>query len=147
MCVELHENSHVATNHDSIPIRAPSPVHAAGASSTVDSEGGDLEAQFRKPTHASTMPLLPPSTLEGDDHVHQVAGQWQPEKPPRPTGNHDMTEITALGDKVRPKWKSPLLMFTFFLVGVGMSIGHIIAYTRLDSEVVGDAEEQEVNFR
>ncbi|KAJ2898506.1 hypothetical protein MKZ38_003856 [Zalerion maritima] len=43
--------------------------------------------------------------------------------------------------------KAPLLMTVFFLVGLGMSIGHWVYYPGLSSAIVGDAAAQEDKIR
>jgi hypothetical protein len=45
------------------------------------------------------------------------------------------------------KWKSPLLMFTFFILGLGISIGHCAFYSALKNTIVGSQWQQENNLR
>jgi thiol:disulfide interchange protein len=45
------------------------------------------------------------------------------------------------------QWKSPLVMLTFFVIGLGMSIGHCVFYSNLDGIIVGDSHNQERNIR
>ena len=45
------------------------------------------------------------------------------------------------------QWKSPLLMLTFFVIGLCMSIGHCTFYPMLDGVIVGDSQNQERNIR
>lgn len=45
------------------------------------------------------------------------------------------------------KWKSPLLMSTFFVLGLGMSIGHCAFYWILKDTIVGSPWRQESNLR
>jgi hypothetical protein len=44
-------------------------------------------------------------------------------------------------------WKSPLLMVGFLIIGLAMSIGHIVYNVLLDGTLVGDQSSQETNFR
>jgi hypothetical protein len=44
-------------------------------------------------------------------------------------------------------WKSPVTMLGFFVVGLGLSITHIVYYVRLNGTLVGDQSSQENNFR
>jgi hypothetical protein len=45
------------------------------------------------------------------------------------------------------KWKSPLLMFTFFVLGLGISIAHCAFYPALNATIVGSPRQQEKNLR
>ena len=43
--------------------------------------------------------------------------------------------------------RHPLFMITFFLFGLGMSIGHVVYYVRLGGTIVGEDVEQQANLR
>ena len=45
------------------------------------------------------------------------------------------------------KWKSPLLMSTFFVLGLGISIAHCVFYASLNGTIVGSSRQQERNLR
>jgi hypothetical protein len=45
------------------------------------------------------------------------------------------------------KWKSPLLILTFYVIGLGMSIGHCAFYASLNHSVVGGPHQQSTNIR
>ncbi|KAH7138064.1 hypothetical protein B0J11DRAFT_513479 [Dendryphion nanum] len=47
----------------------------------------------------------------------------------------------------RRNFKSPMLMFLFFLIGFAMSLAHCIVYPKLQGQIVGDAEAQEEKIR
>ena len=45
------------------------------------------------------------------------------------------------------RWKSPLLMALYLLIGMVMSIGHCIFYSQLNGDIVGDQSDQENKIR
>lgn len=45
------------------------------------------------------------------------------------------------------RWKSPLLMVTFFLVGLAMSLAHCIFYSSMRDKIVGNSDAQEEKIR
>ena len=45
------------------------------------------------------------------------------------------------------QWKSPLLLLTYFVIGLGTSIGHCVFYPLLDGVIVADSSNQERNIR
>jgi hypothetical protein len=45
------------------------------------------------------------------------------------------------------RWRSPLLMICFFLLGFAMSIAHCVFYPKLRGRVVGDSDQQEEKIR
>lgn len=45
------------------------------------------------------------------------------------------------------RWKSPLLMVVFFLIGLAMSLAHCIFYPSLQGKVVGNPDAQEEKIR
>jgi thiol:disulfide interchange protein len=59
---------------------------------------------------------------------------------------HDLKDGPWKPRQVR-QWKSPLVMLTFFVIGLGMSIGHCVFYPSLDGIIVGDSYNQERNIR
>ncbi|KAF2729936.1 hypothetical protein EJ04DRAFT_501369 [Polyplosphaeria fusca] len=46
-----------------------------------------------------------------------------------------------------PRWKSPLLMILFFIIGLAMSLAHCIYYPKLHGVIVGDSSSQEEKLR
>lgn len=46
-----------------------------------------------------------------------------------------------------PRWKSPLLMVVFFIIGLAMSLAHCIFYPKLSGRLVGNSSSQEQNIR
>jgi hypothetical protein len=46
-----------------------------------------------------------------------------------------------------PRWKSPLLMVLFFIIGLAMSLGHCVFYPKLSGKLVGGSSDQEENIR
>jgi hypothetical protein len=65
---------------------------------------------------------------------------------PPPHSEHDLEGGTWKPHRIH-RWKSPLVMLTFFVIGLGMSIGHCIFYSSLDGIIVGDSYNQERNIR
>lgn len=45
------------------------------------------------------------------------------------------------------RWKSPLLMVVFFVIGLAMSLAHCIFYPSLSGRVVGNSDAQEEKIR
>lgn len=45
------------------------------------------------------------------------------------------------------RWKSPLLMFLFFVIGLTMSFAHCIFYPALEGKIVGGSSSQEERLR
>jgi hypothetical protein len=45
------------------------------------------------------------------------------------------------------RWRSPLLMVLFFLLGLSVSIAHCVFYPKLRGKVVGDSNQQEEKIR
>jgi thiol:disulfide interchange protein len=45
------------------------------------------------------------------------------------------------------RWKSPLMMVVFFLVGLAMSLAHCIFYPSLQGKIVGNSDAQEEKIR
>lgn len=45
------------------------------------------------------------------------------------------------------RWKSPLLMLSFFVIGLAMSIAHCIFYPALKTKIVGGSSSQEEKLR
>lgn len=45
------------------------------------------------------------------------------------------------------RWKSPLLMLGFFIIGVAMSLAHCIFYPKLKGRIVGNSDSQEEKLR
>lgn len=45
------------------------------------------------------------------------------------------------------RWKSPLLMVVFFLIGLAMSLAHCIFYPSLRDQLVGNPDAQEEKIR
>ncbi|KAF2002416.1 hypothetical protein P154DRAFT_488382 [Amniculicola lignicola CBS 123094] len=45
------------------------------------------------------------------------------------------------------RWKSPMLMILFFIIGLAMSLAHCIFYPKLSGKVVGDSSSQEEKLR
>ncbi|OCK93566.1 uncharacterized protein K441DRAFT_564791 [Cenococcum geophilum 1.58] len=45
------------------------------------------------------------------------------------------------------RWKSPLLMSSFFVIGLAMSLAHCIFYPALKKKIVGDSSSQEEKLR
>lgn len=45
------------------------------------------------------------------------------------------------------QWKYPLLMSTFYVLGLGMSIAHCAFYSALKDTIVGSPGQQEINLR
>jgi hypothetical protein len=45
------------------------------------------------------------------------------------------------------KWRSPLLMVVFYLLGLSLSVAHCIFYPKLKGRIVGDPGQQEEKIR
>jgi hypothetical protein len=45
------------------------------------------------------------------------------------------------------RWKSPLMMVVFFLVGLALSLAHCIFYPSLHGKIVGNSDAQEEKLR
>jgi len=56
----------------------------------------------------------------------------------------DIHKLTS-GDVAR--WKSPILLTVFFLIGLALSLAHCLFYYKLDAKIVGSASQQENNLR
>jgi hypothetical protein len=104
---------------------------------TIDMKGLVLTRNMpRSPTDMAQSPqsLLPPPSRE--------------RRSSRSTISSRRFDFTALWTaRSLPKWKAPAQMMGFFLIGLGMSIGHCMFYPLLDGEIVGSPSEQEDRLR
>jgi hypothetical protein len=83
---------------------------------------------------------LPPSVLPLSSTVSSPAI--------RPLEFGDGSQIAPRWTKRRiHKWKSPLLMSIFFILGVAVSLAHCVFYPKLSGKIVGDSSQQEEKIR
>jgi hypothetical protein len=89
-----------------------------------------------------------PQEQSGTSRSHQSSNLGSPEIRPRFPSNAS-NSVLRLAWKPRHyhTWKSPLLMFTFYLLGLGISIGHCAFYPSLKNKIVGSSKNQESNIR
>jgi hypothetical protein len=93
-----------------------------------------------------------PQVLTHTSHSNQSSKPGSPNIRPRFQSNASSSVLRlARHEMWKPrqyhKWKSPLLMFTFYLLGLGISIGHCAFYPSLKDKIVGSSRNQESNIR
>ncbi|KAK0737326.1 hypothetical protein B0T21DRAFT_364903 [Apiosordaria backusii] len=106
----------------------PSSQHRQDVSSTKTSRALRRQAA-RSPSTRPTEPGTPksrPRILTFDTNT-EPRKSWKPRK--------------------FHKWESPLLMISFFVLGLVFSISHCVLYASLDGAIVGSAAHQESNLR
>jgi hypothetical protein len=108
----------------------------------------------------SPVPVVELEEVERDDRdrISLCATASNPGSPtllPAPYSHSTFQRFTSfsktpqLGWRKRqiPRWKSPLLMILFFIIGLAMSLGHCIFYPKLSGKLVGGSSDQEENIR
>jgi len=132
--------------------------------------GGDLSVRDQGPV-VSIIPAIPspqssaeppersqgntldtPQDQNGTSSSQRPSNSMSPGSRPRLQGNASSSSFRLARPKMwipreYHKWKSPLLMFTFYLIGLGISIGHCAFYPSLKDKIVGSSRKQESNIR
>jgi hypothetical protein len=130
------------------------------------SEPGDVEMVERNGTaaasHASPEPgpetrlMLPQDGPGGSPETSPVdrlrpgdrttgRGQRPPGSPASNSSRRGRQEMRM--PRRYHKWKSPLLTIAFFILGLGISIGHCVFYSLLNNTIVPSPVQQENNLR
>ncbi|KAI9767275.1 MAG: hypothetical protein M1839_004541 [Geoglossum umbratile] len=120
-----------------------------GPSTTIELKSSlperDLGGDGPKPrAHVSAGPCSPETRSE---HT-LLAESWPPgEKRPLSSGHPRRNGNDLWRPRRISKWKSPLLLLIFFIIGLAMSIAHCVFYPKLSGIVVGNSSNQERNIR
>jgi thiol:disulfide interchange protein len=115
-------------------------------------------------TSAEPSPRIRLEVPHAAQNGHEPSEQIVPQLPPAalqnyrfPSGQENVARKSSQDSRIlraeffKPrkyhKWKSPLLISMFFVLGLGLSITHCALYAALNGTIVGSSWQQENNLR
>lgn len=135
---------------DSSPSSRPNPVDSKDATAIVD-EIDSLPSQHNPVDSTDTTATVEETdSLPSRPHLVDSKDSTETVKTPESLSSHHPEPNLEGGTWVPRRihrWKSPILMLTFFLTGLGMSAAHCGFYSGLNGNIVGDSYDQERNIR
>jgi thiol:disulfide interchange protein len=87
-------------------------------------------------THDCDYGISPSESLADRDNIATL-----------PTVPRSQVPPSEWAKRTRYRWKAPLLMVSFFLIGFAMSLAHCIFYPMLTGVIIGNPDSQEGKIR